>query len=207
MDRIRAMLPEPQPLLVVISGFSGVGKDTVIRRMKELGYPFYFVVTATTRPRRPNEVDGVDYYFLSEAEFLQKLERDEFLEHAVVYGQHKGILKEKVRQALASGQDVIMRLDVQGAATIRQMAPEALLIFVSTASERELIRRLQGRQTESPEALAKRMAMIAEEAKQLPLFDYVVINADGHLDETVAQIRAIVSAEKCRVKPRVIHIY
>ncbi|MBC8249393.1 MAG: hypothetical protein H8E90_06920, partial [Anaerolineales bacterium] len=103
---------EPNPLLVVISGPSGVGKDATVKRMSELGYPFHFVVTATTRPRRPNEVNGVDYHFISEQEFTEMLEKDELLEHAIVYGQHKGIPKKQVREALASGKDVIMRIDV-----------------------------------------------------------------------------------------------
>ena len=206
MDTIESLLPVPSPLIIVISGPSGVGKDSVVKRMAELGYPFHFVVTATTRPRRPSEVHGVDYYFLSEQEFADMLSRDEFLEHAIVYGEHKGIPKAHIRQALSSGQDVMMRLDVQGAATIRRLVPDALLIFLSTATEAELIKRLEARHTETPETLRKRMATVKEEMKQLPQFDYVVINRDGRLDETVTQIAAIIAAEKCRVRPRMARI-
>jgi len=197
---------EPQPLLVVLSGPSGAGKDAVLKRMKELGYPFHFVVTVTTRPKRPGEVDGVDYYFISEEEFADMLARGELLEHAVVYGQHKGIPKRQVREALASGKDVILRIDVQGAATIRKLVPEAVLIFLTASSEKELLRRLKRRKTETPEELERRIATVREEMKRLPEFDYVVVNRDGALDEAVKTIAAIITAEKCRVKQRKIEI-
>jgi len=197
-----ALAAQPQPLVVVISGPSGVGKDATVRRMKELGLPFHFVVTATTRPRRPGEVDGVDYHFLTHQQFQELLERDELLEHAIVYGEHKGIPKEQVRRALASGLDVIMRLDVQGAATIRKLMPDAVLIFLVPSSEEELIRRLEQRKTETPEGLATRIATARQEMERIREFDYVVVNSDCHLDETVEQIRAIIIAEKCRVRKR-----
>lgn len=192
----------PHPLLVVISGPSGVGKDTTLARMKELGYPFHFVVTATTRPQRPGEVHGQDYYFISADEFTAMIERGELLEHALVYGEYKGIPKTHVRQALASGQDVVMRLDVQGAATIRELVPDAVLIFLLASSEEELMRRLRARRTESPQSLEKRIATTHQEMDQIVNFDYVVVNRDNHLDDTVRQIAAIITAEKCRVKPR-----
>jgi guanylate kinase len=197
---------EPNPLLVVISGPSGVGKDATVKRMEELGYPFHFVVTATTRPRRPNEVDGVDYHFVSEQEFAEMLENDELLEHAIVYGQHKGIPKKQVQEALESGKDVIMRVDVQGAATIHHLVPEAIFIFLTPSSEEELIHRLKKRKTETAEALERRIATAQEEMKHLDEFDYVVVNRDNHLDETVGTIAAIITAEKCRVKQRKIEL-
>jgi guanylate kinase len=197
---------ESNPLLVVISGPSGVGKDATVKRMEELGYPFHFVVTANTRPRRPNEVDGVDYHFVSEQEFAEMLEKGELLEHAIVYGQYKGIPKRQVQEALASGRDVIMRLDVQGAATIRDLVPEAVFIFLAASSEEELIRRLKRRKTETPEGLKRRIATAREEMKRLDEFDYVVVNRDNHLDETVKTIAAIITAEKCKVKQRKIEL-
>jgi guanylate kinase len=197
---------EPPPLLIVLSGPSGVGKDVTLTRMKELGYPFHFVVTATDRPQRPGEVHGADYYFVSSEKFAAMLERDELLEHAVVYGQNKGIPKSHVREALASGKDVIMRLDVQGAATVRRIVPDALLIFLMAPSEEELIRRLKERKTESPQDLETRIALVREEMERLPEFDYVVLNCDGQLDEAVEQIMAIITAEKCRVKQRKIEL-
>ena len=130
------------PLLIVISGPSGVGKDTVIDRMKDRNLPFHFVVTATTRPPRSDEIDGVDYIFLSSDEFAEMIEQDELLEHAIVYNDYKGIPKAQVREAMNSGKDVVMRVDVQGAASIRSMYPDALLIFLTTRNEQELENRL-----------------------------------------------------------------
>jgi guanylate kinase len=193
---------EPSPLLVVISGPSAAGKDSVVQRMKEQGLPFHFVVTATTRPKRSHEVNGVDYVFVSMSEFADMIERQELLEYAVVYGDYKGIPKQQVRDALASGKDVIMRLDVQGAATVRRLVPDAILIFLTTSSEEELIARLQVRRTESPEQLKIRIATSRQEMKRLHEFDYVVINRQDRLDEAVAQVAAIIEAEHCRVQPR-----
>jgi len=203
---LRPYLDHPNPLLVVVSGPSGAGKDTVIKRMKERGYPFYFVVTTTTRPPREGERHGVDYFFVSEDEFLDLLHRGELLEHALVYGEYKGISKEQVREALASGQDVIMRLDVQGAATVRRLIPDAVLIFLLAGSEEELINRLRKRRTETSESLQRRIVTIREEIKRIAEFDYVVVNRDGQLDRAVEQIVAIITAEKCRTKQRVIRL-
>jgi len=193
---------EINPLLVVISGASAVGKDAVIRRMEELGHPFSFVVTATTRPRREGEIDGIDYHFLTEYEFLRMIEQDEFLEHALVYGHYKGIPKAHVRDALTGGQDVVMRVDVQGAATVRRLVPQAVLIFLTTSSEEELVGRLKRRGTESSGELHLRMKMIREEMERRGEFDYIVLNADGLLDDAVEQITCIIRAEKCRVHQR-----
>lgn len=191
-------------LLVVISGPSGVGKDSVLNRMKDLGLPFHFVVTMNTRPKRPNEIEGVDYHFVTVSQFVTMIERDELLEHAVVYGDYKGIPRQQVKDALNSGQDVVLRLDVQGAATIRQLIPQALLIFLMAASEAELIQRLIERQTESLEHLQTRIAAAREEIKCMQDFDYVVVNRDDQLDGTVEAVMSIIHAEHCRVKPRVV---
>lgn len=194
------------PLLIVISGPSGAGKDSVLQRMKERGLPFHFVVTATTRPRRPGEVEGVDYFFLSREEFTRMIEDGELLEHALVYDDYKGIPKKQVRDALASGIDVLLRVDVQGAETIRKLYPEALLIFLSTRTEEELIARLKKRRTESPEALELRIATARQEYNRLHLFDYLVINAELQLDETVDDIMAIIHAEHLRTHPRKVQL-
>ena len=185
------------PLVVVISGPSGVGKDAAVGKMK--GPNFHFVVTATSRQRRPNEVDGVDYHFLTESQFEDLLKRDELLEHAIVYGQHKGIPRQQVRNALDSGHDVIMRLDVQGAATIKKIMPEAVSIFLTAASEEELIGRLRRRDTETSDGFQTRINTAREEMKRISEFDYVVVNSHCHLDATVEQIKAIIEAEKCCV--------
>src|SRR5919106_3386835 len=192
----------PQPLLIVISGPSGAGKDTVMQRMKERGLPFHFVVTATTRPKRANEIHGKDYLFVSKEEFARMIDEDELIEHAIVYGDYKGIPKQQVREALASGMDVVMRLDVQGAETVRRLAPEALLIFVTTENEEALVHRLESRKTETANSLAIRIATARKELKRVEAFDYVIVNRDFFLDETVDKIRAIIEAEHHRVKPR-----
>jgi guanylate kinase len=194
------------PLLIIISGPSGAGKDAVVRRMEELGYPFCFVITATTRPPREGEQEGADYFFLSESEFLDLIERGELLEHALVYGEHKGIPKRQVRQALASGRDVVMRLDVQGAATVRGLVPDAILVFLIPGSEEELLQRLRRRKTETAVEFQRRVTTMREEMKRIPEFDYVVVNQDGQLDRAVEAIVAIMRAEKCRTKQRVIRL-
>ena len=204
MSEFEFNLPHTQPLLIVISGPSGVGKDTVIQRMQERNLPFQFVVTATTRPPRPNEVHGKDYFFYSNAEFAEMIEKGELLEHAIVYNDYKGIPKAQVRDALASGKDVVMRLDVQGAETIRKLCLDALMIFLSPQDEAEMIERLHGRKTESAEKLKLRIATAQKEMSQLNLFDYVVINREFHLDETVDTIISIIIAEHHRVKQRVV---
>jgi len=190
------------PLLIVISGPSGVGKDSVVQRMMVQQVPFHFVITATSRPPRSEEVHGVDYFFVSEQAFRDMIARDELLEHAVVYGQYKGIPKQQVREALASGKDVVMRLDVQGAATVRSLVPEAVLIFLSASSEKELISRLSQRRTESGAQLQHRIRVAEDEMKRIREFDYVVINRDGALDQAVEQILAIIATEHSRVYPR-----
>ena len=193
---------KPQPLLIVISGPSGVGKDTVVQHMKRRGLPFHFVVTANTRPIREHEEHGVDYFFVSKEEFARMIEENELIEYAVVYGDYKGIPKQQVREALDSGKDVIMRLDVQGAETVRKLAPEALLIFLTTESEEELVKRLKARKTETQAELALRIATARKELKRVESFDYVVFNHEGELDETVDIVSAIIDAEHHRVKHR-----
>jgi guanylate kinase len=195
---------EQSSLLIVISGPSGVGKDSVVQRMKERGFPVHFVVTATDRPPRPNEVHGRDYYFYTTAEFERMITRGELLEHACVYGQHKGIPRVHIRQALDSDQDVVMRVDVQGAETVKGLIPEAITIFLTCESEEELIARLRERRTESEEALQHRLETARQEMVQIPDFDYVVVNRRNALDDAVDDVMAIIRAEHCRsVPPRI----
>ena len=195
-------LYNPRPLLIVLSGPSGVGKDSVLQRMKERELPFHFVVTATTRGIRPNEISGKDYFFVSNDEFARMIETGELLEYALVYDDYKGIPKQQVRDALASGKDVVMRIDVQGAATIRKLVPGALLIFLSTESEEAMVARLQGRKTETHEGLKLRIATARQELKRVAEFDYVVVNREFHLDEAVDTIQSIINAEHHRVQQR-----
>ena len=193
---------EKEPLLIVISGPSGVGKDSLVQRLEERGCPFYFVVTATDRPPRPDEVEGEDYFFVSTEVFERMIEEGELLEHAVVYGQYKGVPKQQVREAMASGKDVVMRVDVQGAETIRQIVPQAVLVFLTASSERELEQRLRDRGGDSLQQVERRIATAREEMKELPHFDYVVINRDGALDQAADDVLAIIRAEHCRVDQR-----
>ncbi|PWB56425.1 MAG: guanylate kinase [Anaerolineales bacterium] len=195
-------LSQPQPLLIVISGPSGVGKDTIIQRMKARNLAFQFVITATTRPPRPNEVHGRDYFFYSQEEFAGMIARGDLLEYALVYNDYKGIPKQQVREALSTNKDVVMRLDVQGAETIRRLCPEALLIFLSPQDEAEMIKRLKERKTETPEDLQLRIATARHELTQIELFDYVVVNRDDCQEETVEIIFSIITAEHHRVKQR-----
>jgi guanylate kinase len=206
MTEFTYALRPTEPLLIVISGPSGVGKDTIIQRMKERDLHFQFVITATTRPPRPNEVNGRDYFFYSQAEFTQMIDRGELLEHALVYDDYKGIPKAQVREALNSGNDVVMRLDVQGADTIRKLCPEALLIFLSPQDETEMINRLQERKTETPEELKVRIATAQQEMTRISSFDYVVVNRELCLDETVDTIIAIIVAEHHRVQQRLVSL-
>jgi guanylate kinase len=192
---------ERVPLLVVISGPSGVGKDSVLQRMKEREYPFHFVVTATDRPPRPNETHGQDYYFYTTAEFERMIAHGELLEHARVYGEHKGIPKIHVRRALDSGQDAVMRVDVQGADTVKGLIPKAITVFVTCESEAELVSRLRERRTESQEALLRRIKKAREEMARIPHFDYVVVNRHDALDAAVDDVVAIMCAEHCRSVP------
>ena len=193
---------EPPPLLIILSGPSGVGKDAVLTRMRESGLPFHFTVTATTRPKRPMETDGVDYIFLSKREFGLMALRDEFLERAEVYGNLYGVPKAQVRDAMAAGKDVIVKADVQGARSIRTIAPEALAIFLAPTGMDELERRLTERLTESPRALALRLETAAAEMEESVNYDHVVYNPDDGLDRAVAAIVRLVEAEKARVPPR-----
>jgi guanylate kinase len=194
-----------QPLLVVLSGPSGVGKDTVLQRMKERRLPFHFVVTATTRAPRPGEVHGRDYFFVSSDDFAEMIEKDELLEYANVYNDYKGIPKQQVREALASGKDVIMRIDVQGAARIRKLTNGgAATIFLTAASEAELVQRLRARKSETPEGLNLRIATARKELERMQEFDYCVVNHDMTLDDTVDRIIAIIEAEHAKVKPRAV---
>jgi guanylate kinase len=199
-------LYRPEPLLIVISGPSGAGKDSILRRMKERDLPFHFVVTATTRPCRSDEVHGRDYFFVNKEEFAAMIEADELIEYAVVYGDYKGIPKRQVADALVSGRDVVMRVDVQGAETVRKLAPDALMIFVTVESEDELVSRLKERKTETPEELALRIATARKELPRIEAFDYVVVNEVLRLDEAVDTIRAIIEAEHHRVKHRKVRL-
>lgn len=194
------------PLLIIISGPSGVGKDAVLAGMKKLGYPLYFAVTVTTRSQRKGESDGVDYRFVSKASFEQMIENKELLEWANVYGNFYGVPKRELGQALARGQDAMVKVDVQGAATIKRAHPQAVFIFLAPPSMSDLEKRLKQRKTESGVDLELRMEAAKEEMKSLPMFDYVVVNYQDGVESAISQIEAIITAEKCRVEPRLVEL-
>jgi len=185
-------------LLVIISGPSGVGKDTVLERMKGLARTWYFVITATTRPKRPGEKDGVDYIFVTPSQFQALVDEDGLLEHAEVYGRSYGVPRAQVEEALASGLDVIVKPDVQGARTLRSKVPGALLIFLAPPDMDELKRRLRERKSETAEDMERRIQTATEEMEARPEFDYVVVNHSGRLEETVADIEEIIAREKTK---------
>ena len=189
---------EGVPLLVVISGPSGVGKDAVLERMKASNVPYHFSVTATARPKRENEVDGVDYIFVEGDEFQSMIRNDELLEWAEVYGNPYGVPKSPVRDALARGQDVILKIDVQGADNIRRLVPGAVYVFLAPPDMSELEHRLTRRRTESTDTLKVRLATAAKELEEAAKFDYVVVNRTGRLDKAVEEINTIIRRERGR---------
>ena len=192
------------PLLVVLSGPSGVGKDAALDALKLLDRPWHFVVTATTRTQRQGEQDGVDYIFLETGAFLKMKERDELLECAQVYGNWYGVPRNQVRQGLRNGKDVFLKVDVQGADTMRELAPEALFIFMIPSSLDDLKSRLTLRMTEKPSEMELRISIAESELGRVGEYDYRVVNREGQLEQAVAEIDAIITAEKCRTRPRVV---
>jgi len=189
-------------LFIVLSGPSGAGKDAVLTRMKQLGYPLEYITTVTTRPQRAKEKNNVDYRFISTERFHEMIQRKELLEWANVYGNWYGVPKEPVKQALSRGREVMVKVDIQGATTIKKVLPQAVFIFLMPPSMPELITRLKQRNTESVPDLSLRLKTAAEEIKRLPMFDYVVVNKRGQIDRVASDIAAIITAEKLRVTPK-----
>ncbi len=193
-----AQTPSP-PLLVVLSGPSGVGKDAALTELRKLDRPWHFVVTATTRKIRSGETDGKDYIFLDEPTFLDMKYRDEFVEFAQVYGNWYGVPKSQVIIGLEAGKDVILKIDVQGAATVRKMAPNALFLFMVPGSFEELQERLSQRMTESTLEIELRLKTAENEMNQGNGFDRQVVNSKDNLGKAVADIDAAIAEEKQRV--------
>ena len=203
-DRIKLLqaMTHKKPLIIVISGPSGVGKDATIANLKKSDASFHYVVTATTRSKRTNEIDGVDYHFLSKEDFEEMISNDDFLEYAMVYGNYYGVLKKDVKHALEKGKDVIIKVDVQGAKTLKKKIPDAIFIFLVPPSVEDLAERLSLRNTDSEKDLQIRLSKAAEEMKLTEMFDYVVMNCKNDLDKTTQTVQAIVTAEKCRTVQR-----
>ncbi len=189
-------------LLFVLSGPSGAGKDAIMARLREQRFPIEFGVTATTRRPREGEVQGHDYFFVTDAEFDRMIEQDELLEWAWVHGRRYGVPRWHTRELLEAGHDVLLRVDVQGAATIRSRVPGVVLIFLTVPSFDALERRLVRRNTETSEELAIRLANARGEMQRSSEFEYLVVNYEDKLDEAVEKVKAIITAEKCRVHRR-----
>ena len=190
------------PLLLVLSGPSGVGKDLLLSRLREAGRPYHFTVTATTRPMRGGELDGVDYHFVSAERFEAMIAGDELLEWARVHGNYYGVPKAQVMDALERGLDVILKIDVQGAATVRELAPDALFIFLAPPSEAELERRLRGRGTEDSDEVRRRIEQARHELREAAEFDYTVVHKTDATDEAALEIEDIIRHERHREPAR-----
>jgi guanylate kinase len=192
--------PESKPQILVLSGPSGAGKDYILNQMKARGIPMEYIVTTTTRARRPGEIDGVHYHFISSDDFKQMIDKGELLEHACVYGNYYGVPAKPVKQALKEGRDVLIKVDVQGAMSIKKALPEAVLLFLMAPTRQELEDRLRRRHTESDSELQRRLQTADAEISQLPLFNYLIINNEGQTEKVVSEILAIMTAEKLKTK-------
>jgi guanylate kinase len=192
-------------LVFVLSGPSGVGKSTLIERLKADHFPITHCVTATTRPRRQGELEGIHYYFLAEAEYDELLQSEQFLEHAVVHNLYRyGIPLHSIRDGLRRGQDVILAPDVQGASTVRWKLPNAITVFLRPPSLDELVPRLAARGTESAEERRIRLGTAEKELQRASEYDYVIVNYRDRLDQAVSDLKAIITAERLRVCPRTV---
>lgn len=204
MSGVNRKTDAANPLIVVVSGPSGVGKDTLLERMEELhsGLDFHFVVTATTRAPRAGEADGVNHHFLNRDQFQDMIRNDQLLEWAEVYDNYYGVPKAQVTGALGQGKHVLLRVDVQGAARIRTLVPEALFVFVLPPDKDALRRRLIARGQNSEESIEQRLKAAKGEIEQAPLFDEQLVNHDDRLDEIVEELVEIIETESRREPPR-----
>jgi guanylate kinase len=182
------------PLLFVISGPSGVGKDTVLKemRLRSASRPRHYVVTYKSRDARPGEIDGVDYHFVGDERFAELLEQNAFLETAEVYGQWSGTPRSEVDIPFSRGEDVVLKVDVQGARSVRERIPDAVTIFLEPESLEVLQRQLKDRNTEKPKELETRLAAVPGEMEERDQFDYVVINHYGQAAATADEIERII---------------
>lgn len=190
--------PGRHPLLVVLSGPSGAGKDAVLDELERRGHVFHRVITCTTRPPRETERDGVDYFFLTDTDFDKLIASDGLLEHAVVYGHRSGVPRQQVADKLAAGIDVYVRTDVQGAATIKRLAPDAVTAFIAPSSIADLEARIRARGADDEERIQRRLRTAASEMLRQDEFEYVITNAPGQLEATASQLAEILDAERRR---------
>ena len=191
-------VPDGPPLLIVLTGPSGVGKDAVVNRAADRGFPVVRPATMTTRTPRDGEVEGVHHYFVTRDEFLANIEAGELLEHAEVYGNFYGVPRKSVRAALGTGQHVIIRVDVQGAETLCAMLPGALFVALEPISIEALRSHLEGRASETPEQVARRLAIAQEEIERARAFSIPIVNIEGDLDATVDALMSLIALEQAR---------
>jgi guanylate kinase len=187
---------KPKPLLVVLSGPSGAGKDAVLDELARRGVVFHRVITATTRPPRINERHGVEYYFHTEREFDALINHGGLLEHAVVYGHRSGVPRRQVLDKLAEGIDVFVRTDVQGAASIKRAVPDAVRIFIAPGSIEELEARIRARNSDDEERIRRRIDTARSEMARSAEFEHVIVNEPGKLEQTVDKLMAILEVER-----------
>ena len=187
-----------QGQLIVISGPSGAGKDTIVKKLVERKNNDYWLsVSATSRKPRKEEKDGIDYYFLKEDDFKQKIKEDFFLEYTKYADNYYGTPKQYIKDNLEKGKDVLLIIEIEGAANIKEMLPESLLIFIMPPSIKELVRRLKKRGTENNDKLLKRFHKTYKELNEVTKYNYVVVN--DNIDDAAEKVEAIIKAEKCRV--------
>ena len=194
---INYSIVKPQPLIVVISGLSGSGKDTVINRMKEISdVDFHFVVTCNTRQKRESEVDGKDYHFITRERFEEMIRNGEMIEYSQVYDDLKGVPRFEIENALKLGKDMILRVDFQGMKKIKAVYPELISIFILPPDSESWLSRLRSRNTETEESLQIRIRTAAKEQAEVSSFDYIVVN--DNIDQAAQDILTILRAEHMR---------
>ncbi len=188
-------------MLVVISGFSGSGKGTLVKKLME-DYDYYSLsVSATTRKPRPGEVNGKDYFFVTKDEFFEMMKNDELLEYASYVDNFYGTPKAYVKQEMQKGKDVILEIEMQGALKVKAKFPEAILVFITPPSPEELLERLKKRGTESDDIILKRMAKAAQEAEGIEAYDYILIN--DNLDKTAKHLNYLIQDQHMRVRSQI----
>jgi guanylate kinase len=185
-----------RPLFVVLSGPSAIGKDSILDELKRRGHNFHRVITCTTRDPRPNERDGIDYHFVTDAQFGELLASGGLLEHAEVYGQLYGVPKQQVVDALDRGIDAYVRTDVQGAATIKRLMPDAVLVFVAPGSMNDIEERIRARNADDEDKIRRRLATAQSEMERMGEFEHVIVNASGRLNEAVSRLEEILASER-----------
>lgn len=187
--------------LIVLSGFAGVGKGTVLKSLFETEDGYAYSVSATTRKPRPGEVDGIHYFFVEKERFEEMIANDELLEHACYVDNYYGTPRAYVEQKLEEGFDVILEIEVQGALKVKKKVPDAILIYMLPPGAQVLRDRLEGRGTETPEVIDKRIRRAAEEVKHVKQYDYIIVNDDA--DECAARLHTLIRSQRLRVRSNI----